>query len=92
MVHTDGTAVYILAYMQSVWFHLRFDGHKYFGFKYADDCTIIAPESYDVDHSTDLINQFVGWADKTEGIRILQNVKNLLCIKKDTLPRSTIVS
>jgi len=41
-------------------------GNETLGFKYADDCTVIAPESYDIDHSTDLINQFVGWADKTE--------------------------
>ena len=39
-------------------------GNETLGFKYADDCTIIAPVYYDIDHSTDLINQFVRWADQ----------------------------
>ena len=37
-------------------------GNETLGFKYADDCTIIAPVYRDIDHSTDLINQFVRWA------------------------------
>ena len=37
-------------------------GNETLGFKYADDCRIIAPVYYDIDHSTDLINQFVRWA------------------------------
>ena len=40
-------------------------GNETLGFKYADDCTIIAPVYHDIDlinHSTDLINQFVRWA------------------------------
>ena len=36
------------------------------GFKYADDCTIIAPVFHDKDHSTDLINQFVPWASQNQ--------------------------
>jgi len=34
-------------------------GNETLGFKYADDCTIIAPVYHDIDHFTDLINQFV---------------------------------
>ena len=37
-------------------------GNETLGFKYADDCTIIAPVYDDIDHSADLINQFVRWA------------------------------
>ena len=36
-------------------------GNETLGFKYADDCTIIAPVYDDIDHSADLINQFVRW-------------------------------
>ena len=37
-------------------------GNEKLGFKYADDCTIIAPVYDNIDHSADLINQFVHWA------------------------------
>ena len=56
-----------------------------------DLCTIIAPVYDDIDHSADLINRFVRGQAKIEWIRILQNVKSLLCIKEDTLPRPIIV-
>ena len=39
-------------------------GNETLGFKYADDCTIIAPVYHDIDQSTDLINQFVRWASQ----------------------------
>ena len=41
-------------------------GNETLGFKYADDCTIIAPVYDDIDHSADLINQFVRWAGHDE--------------------------
>ena len=40
-------------------------GNETLGFKYADDCRIIAPVYYDIDHCTDLISlisQCVRWA------------------------------
>ena len=37
-------------------------GNETLGFKYADVCTIIAPVYDGIDHSADLINQFVRWA------------------------------
>lgn len=37
-------------------------GNETLGFKDADDCTIIAPVYYDIDHSVDLISQFLQWA------------------------------
>ena len=37
-------------------------GNETLGVKYADDCTIIAAVYDDVDHSAELINQFVQWA------------------------------
>ena len=37
-------------------------GNETLGFKYADDCTIIALVYDDIDHSEDLINQFGRWA------------------------------
>ena len=37
-------------------------GNETLGFKYADDFTIIASVYDDIDHSADLINQFVRWA------------------------------
>ena len=48
-------------------------GNETLGFKYADDCTIIAPVYDDIDHSADLINQFVRWAG--------QNRMNSNCTK-----------
>ena len=44
-------------------------GNETLGFKYADDCTIIALVYDDIDHSADLINQF--------GRRAGQNRMNL---------------
>ena len=37
-------------------------GNETLDFKYADHCSIIASVYHDIDHSTDLINQFVRWA------------------------------
>ena len=66
-------------------------GNETLGFKYADDCTIIALVYENIDHSADLINQFVRWAGENGMNSNQQNVKSLLCIKNDTLPRPTIV-
>ena len=41
-------------------------GNETHGFKCADDCTIIAPVYYNIDHTADLINQFVRWAGQIE--------------------------
>ena len=67
-------------------------GNETLGFKYADDCTIIAPVYDDIDHSADLINQIVRWEGQNRMNSNSTKKKSLiLCIKNDTLPRPTIV-
>ena len=67
-------------------------GNETLGFKYADDCTVIAPVYDDIDHSADLINQFVRWAGQNGMNSNSTKCKELIMYKKnDTLPRPTIV-
>ena len=57
-------------------------GNETLGFKYADDCTIIAPVYHDIDHSTDLINQIVRWAGQNGMNSNSRKCKELImCIK-----------
>jgi len=56
-------------------------GNEALGFKYADDCTIIAPV-YDIDHSADLINQFVWWAGQNRMNSNSTKCKELIMYKK----------
>ena len=51
-------------------------------FKYADDCTIIAPVYHDIDHSTDLVNQFVWWAGQNRVNSNSTKCKELIMYKK----------
>ena len=53
-----------------------------FGFKYADDCTIIALVYHDIDHSTDLINQFVRWAGQNRMNSNPTKCKELIMYKR----------
>ena len=53
-------------------------GNETLGFKYADDCTIIAPVYDDIDHSADLINQFVRWAG--QNTFVLPNITYALSV------------
>ena len=57
-------------------------GNETLGFKYADDCTVIAPIYYDIDHSTDLINQFVRWAGQKRINSNSTKCKELIMYKK----------
>ena len=57
-------------------------GNETLGFKYADDCTIIAPVYYDIDHPTDLINQFVRWAGQNRMNSNSTKCKELIKYKK----------
>lgn len=66
-------------------------GNETLGFKYADDCTIIAPLYYDIVHSVDLISQFLQWAGQNRMTSNSTKCKELLCIKKVTLLRPTKV-
>ena len=57
-------------------------GNEALGFKYADDCTIIAPVYDDIDHSADLINQFVRWAGQNRMNSNSTKCKELIMYKK----------
>ena len=57
-------------------------GNETLGFKYADDCTIIAPVYDDIDHSADLINQFVRWAGQNRMNSNSTKCKELIMYKK----------
>ena len=57
-------------------------GNETLGFKYADDCTIIAPVYDDIDHSADLINQFVRWAGQNRMNSNSTKCKKLIMYKK----------
>ena len=57
-------------------------GNETLGFNYADDCTIIAPVYHDIDHSTDLINQFVWWAGQNRMNSNSTRCKELIMCKK----------
>ena len=57
-------------------------GNETLGFKYADDCTIIAPVYHDIDHSTDLINQFVRWAGQNRMNSNPTKCKELIMYKR----------
>jgi len=66
-------------------------GNEALGFKYADDCTIIAPIYDNIDHSADLINQFVRWAGQNRLNSNSTKCKELSMFKQSTLPGYTIV-
>ena len=53
--------------------------------------TIIAPVYDDIDHSADLINQFIRWAGQNRMNSNSTKCKELIMYKNDTLPRPTIV-
>ena len=57
-------------------------GNETLGFKYADDCTIIAPVYHDIDYSTDLINQFVRWAGQNRMNSNPTKCKELIMYKR----------
>ena len=57
-------------------------GNETLGFKYADDCTIIAPVYYYKDHSVDLINQFLQWASQNRMNSNSTKCKELIMYKK----------
>ena len=57
-------------------------GNETLGFKYADDCTIIAPVYDDIDHSAELINQFVWWAGQNRMNSNSTKCKELIMYKK----------
>ena len=57
-------------------------GNETLGFKYAGDCTIIAPVYHDIDHSTDLINQFVRWAGQNRMNSNPTKCKELIMYKR----------
>ena len=57
-------------------------GNETLGFKYADDCTIIAPVYDDIDHSANLINQFVRWAGQNRMNSNSTKCKELIMYKK----------
>ena len=57
-------------------------GNETLSFKYADDCTIIAPVYHDIDHSTDLINQFVRWAGQNRMNSNPTKCKELIMYKR----------
>ena len=57
-------------------------GNETLGFKYADDCTIIAPVYHDTDQSTDLINQFVRWAGQNRMNSNPTKCKELIMYKR----------
>ena len=57
-------------------------GNETLGFKYPDDCTIIAPVYHDIDHSTDLINQFVRWAGQNRMNSNPSKCKELIMSKR----------
>ena len=57
-------------------------GNETLGVKYADDCTIIAPVYDDIDHSAELINQFVWWAGQNRMNSNSTKCKELIMYKK----------
>ena len=57
-------------------------GNETLGFKYADDCTIIATVYYYKDHSVDLINQFLQWASQNRMNSNSTKCKELIMYKK----------
>ena len=57
-------------------------GNETLGFKYADDCTIIAQAYDDIDHYADLINQFVRWAGQNRMNSNSTKCKELIMYKK----------
>ena len=57
-------------------------GNETLGFKYADDCMVIAPLYEDIDHSADLINQFVRWAGQNRMNSNSTKCKELIMYKK----------
>ena len=57
-------------------------GNETLGFKYADDCTIIAPVYDDIDHSAELINQFVQWTGQNRMNSNSTKYKDLIMYKK----------
>ena len=57
-------------------------GNETLGFKYADDCTIIALVYDDIDHSEDLINQFGRWAGQNRMNLNSTKCKELIMYKK----------
>ena len=57
-------------------------GIETLGFKYAYDCTIIAPVYDEIDHSADLINQFVRWEGQNRRNSNSTKCKELIMYKK----------